>query len=102
MYKKYLSRSPFSPFTSVHTIVSFLFPKEHRDFFSFLVLCDVSEESGDNEDDDVVNEDVEEEQDEGDVVVGLEVVLLHGELGADWEAGCGQFSSASSMCTMAA
>lgn len=47
---------------------------------SFLVLCDVS--GDDEDDDDVVNEE-EEEQDEGEVVVGLEVVLLHGELGAD-------------------
>lgn len=67
--------------TSVHTIVSFLFPKEHRDFLSFLVLCDVGEDSGDDEDDDVVDED--DEQDEGDEVVGLTVELLHGELGAD-------------------
>lgn len=82
----------------IHTMVSFLFPNEHRDFLSFLVLCDVDEESGDNEDEE---EDEDEEQDEGDVVVGLGVVLLHGELGADWEAGCRQFSSASSMWMMA-
>lgn len=78
-----------------HTIVSFLFPKEYRDFLSFLVLCDVGEESGDDEEDGVVGED--DEWDEGDV--GVE--LLHGELGADWEAGCWQFSSASSMWMMA-
>lgn len=48
---------------------------------SFLVLC---EESGDVEDDDdVVDKDDVEERDEGDVVVGLGVVLLHGEVGAD-------------------
>lgn len=46
---------------------------------SFLVLCDVGEESADDEDD--VDED--DEWDEGDIVVGLGVVLLHGELGAD-------------------
>lgn len=60
-----------------HTIVSFLFPKEYRDFLSFLVLCDVDEERGDDEGDGVVGED--DESDEGDV--GVE--LLHGELGAD-------------------
>lgn len=48
---------------------------------SFLVLCDVGEESGDDEDDDVVDKD--EELEEGDVVVGLGLELLHGELGAD-------------------
>lgn len=42
-------------------------------------MCDVGEESVDDEDD--VNED--DEWDEGDIVVGLGVVLLHGELGAD-------------------
>lgn len=77
----------------VHTIVSFLFPKEYRDFLSFLVLCDVVEGSGDNEDN--VWED--NELDEEDV----RVELLHGVLGADWEAGCWQFSSASSMRMMA-
>lgn len=50
---------------------------------SFLVLCDVGEESGDDEVDDAADEDEEEERDEGDVVVELGVVLLHGELGAD-------------------
>lgn len=94
-----MSRSPFSPFASVHTIVSFLFPKEHRDFLSFLLFCVVGAQSGDVED--VDKDDVEEEQDDGDVVVGLEDVLLHGELGADWEVGCGQFSSVSSMWMMA-
>lgn len=85
MYKnksKCPNRSPLSPSISVHTIVSFLFPKEHRDFFSFLVLCDVDKDSGD-EDEVVVDIDEEEEREEGDVVVGLGVVLLHGELGAD-------------------
>lgn len=72
-------RSPFSPLTTVYTIVSFLFPKEYRDFLSFLVLCDVGEERVGDED--AVDE--EDEQDEGDVVVGLGVVLLHGEVGAD-------------------
>lgn len=48
---------------------------------SFLVLYVVGDMSGDEEEDDDVDEG--EEQDEGDVVVGLEVVLLHGELGAD-------------------
>lgn len=48
---------------------------------SFLVLCDVGEDSGDNDDDEVVDE--AEERDEGDVEVGLGVVLLHGEVGAD-------------------
>lgn len=61
----------------------------------------MGEESGDDDDDDVVDRDDEEERGEGGVVVGLGVVLLHGELGADWEVGCGQFSSASSMWTMA-
>lgn len=77
--------SIFLLFTSLHTIVSFLFPKEHRDFLSFLVLCDVSEESGDvEEDDDGVDDEAdEEERDRGDFVVGLGVVLLHGVLGAD-------------------
>ena len=60
---------------TVHTIVSFLFPKEYRDFLSFLVLCDVGEESSDDGDD------VCEE--EGDVMLGLGTVLGHGELGAD-------------------
>lgn len=41
----------------------------------------MGEESGDVED--VVDKDDEEERDEGDVVVGLGVVLLLGELGAD-------------------
>lgn len=82
MYKKKSPlRSPYSPYISLHTIVSFLFPNEHRDFLSFLVLCDVGEESGDDEDDDVVDKD--EELEEGDVVVGLGLELLHGELGAD-------------------
>lgn len=45
---------------------------------SFLVLCDVGDGDVD-EDIDVVDD----ELDEGDVVVGLEDVLLHGELGAD-------------------
>lgn len=71
--------SPFSPNTSLHTIVSFLLPKEHRDFLSFLVLCDVDKGVVDDTD----NVDEDEEQDEGDVVVGLDVVLLHGETGAD-------------------
>lgn len=87
-------RSPFSPLTTVYTIVSFLFPKEYRDFLSFLVLCDVGEGR-------VGDEDAVDEQDEGGVVVGLGVALLHGEVGADCEVGCGQFSSASSMWTMA-
>lgn len=48
---------------------------------SFLVLRDVS---GDDGEEDVVDkEDEVEEQDERDVVVGLWVVLLHGEQGAD-------------------
>ena len=87
MYKTQHVRSGvhFSPFITVHTIVSFLFPKEHRDFLSFLVLCVVGEETGDDDDDDVVDKDGEREED-GDDVVGLELVLLlllHGELGAD-------------------
>lgn len=81
MYKKVHPGVHFS--SQLHTIVSFLFPKEHRDFLSFLVFCDVGEESGDDEDDVVVDRDDEEERDEGGVVVGLGVVLLHGELGAD-------------------
>lgn len=76
----------FLPLITVHTIVSFLFPKEHRDFLSFLVLCDVGGQSGDvddvDDDDDVVDKD-EEREGEGDDVEGLELVLLHGELGAD-------------------
>lgn len=85
--------------SSVHTIVSFLFPKEHRDFLSFLVFCDVDEISGDVGDDDVVDE--AEEQDEADDEVGLGVVLLQGELGADCDVGWRQFSSTSSMWMMA-
>lgn len=50
---------------------------------SFLVLCDVGEESGDDVEDDVVDKVEEEEREEGEVVVGLGVALLHGELGAD-------------------
>ena len=52
-------RSPFPPAASIHTIVSFLFPKEDRDFLSFLVLCDVDEKSGDDNGDDGVDEDEE-------------------------------------------
>lgn len=77
---RYVQVSPFL-LRSPHTIVSFLFPNE-RDFLSFLLFCDVGEESGDEEDD----RDDEEEQDKGDEEAGLGVVLLHGEVGADWEA----------------
>ncbi len=48
---------------------------------SFLVLTVVGEGSDNDEDDDVVDED--DEWDDGDIVVGLGVVLLQGELGAD-------------------
>lgn len=62
---------PFVPPT-FHTIVSFLFPKEYRDFLSFLVLCEVGKErTGDGEVGVVV------------VAEGLGVALLHGEAGAD-------------------
>lgn len=63
----------------------------------------MEEESGDDEDgeDGDAAADEDEEQDEGDVELGLALVLLHGELGADWEVGCRQFSSASSMWMMA-
>lgn len=64
------SKGPFAPPT-FHTIVSFLFPKEYRDFLSFLVLCDVGEESAG------------EDKESGNMVVGLGVTLLHGEVGAD-------------------
>lgn len=65
------STGPFAPPT-FHTIVSFLFPKEYRDFLSFLVLCDADEESaGDGEVGGVV------------VAEGLAVALLHSEVGAD-------------------
>lgn len=64
----------------------------------------MGKESGDDDvDDDVDEHDEEEEgeQEEGEVVVGLGLELLHGELGADLEVGCGQFSSVSSMWMMA-
>lgn len=86
MYKNKMSKSLFPPASSFQTIVSFLFPKEHSDFLSFLDLCDGEKESGDDDDDDVIDEDDEEEeveQAEGEVVVGLGLELLHGELGAD-------------------
>lgn len=86
MYKKTKMSTQESVFSAAHTIVSFLFPKEHSDFLSFLVLCVVGEESGDDDEDDdadVVDKDEEEEREEGDVEVGLGVELLHGELGAD-------------------
>lgn len=73
--EKQKSPSTFSPNAPPHTIVSFLFPKEHRAFLSFLVLCVVGEDDGD--DTDVVDDD--EERGEGDIVVGL----LHSEAGAD-------------------
>lgn len=94
MYKNMSTLESFFSLAAVHTIVSFLFPKTYRDFLSFLVLNDEGEGSVD----DAGNVD---ERDEGDAVVGLEFVLLHGEVGADLEVGCGQFSSASSMWTMA-
>lgn len=53
-------------------MVSFLFPKEYRDFLSFLLLCDAGEESaGDGEGEGVV------------AAEGLGAALLHGEAGAD-------------------
>lgn len=58
-------------------------------------------ERGDDDDDDVDKDEEDEEWEEGEVAVRLGVVLPHGELGADCEAGCGQFSSVSSMWTMA-
>lgn len=68
--------------TGAQTIVSFLFPREHRDFLSFLVLRDVDEESGDeDEEDEGEGEGEEDEDEEGGDDVG--VALLHGELGAD-------------------
>lgn len=63
-------RSPCSP-PSVHTIVSFLFPKEYSDLLSFLVLSGVGRGTG-------------------GVVGGVggadgQDVAADGELGADWE-----------------
>lgn len=78
---------------SRHTIVSLRFPKEHNDFLSFLLLCNVVEKSGDDNND-VVDEDDERVEDEDEVG-------LRGELGVDSDAGRGQFSSASSVWTMA-
>lgn len=89
MYKNMSTLESFFSLATVHTIVSFLFPKAYRDFLSFLVLNDEGEGSVD----DAGNVDARGE--------GLVFVLLHGEQGADWEVGCGQFSSASSMWTMA-
>lgn len=85
MYKKSPLRSPFSPLSSAHTIVSFLFPNE-RDFLSFLLFCGVGEGCSDAVDDVVDKEDVEE-LDKGDEEVGLGMALLHGEVGADCEVG---------------
>lgn len=65
-----------SPHSTIYTIVSFLFPKEYSDFLSFLVLCDMGEES------------TEDGDEEGDVV-GQGIVLPHVEVGADWEVCCG-------------
>lgn len=71
-------RSPFSPASSTHTIVSFLFPREHRDFLSFLVLCDMDEESGVDDDDNVNDEDVERGEGQG-----VDLGVVQGEVGAD-------------------
>lgn len=65
------STGPFVPPT-FHTIVSFLFPKEYRDFLSFLVLCEAGEKSAGDGEVGVVA-----------VAEGLGVALLHGEAGAD-------------------
>lgn len=79
-----------------HTIVSFLFPREHRGFLSFLNLCDVDDNSEDVEDA------VEEAEEQSEEPLGLlGAPSLHGELGADWDLSRGAFSSASSMWTMA-
>lgn len=105
MYKEKKStlESIFLPVSSVHTIVSFLFPKEHRDFLSFLVFCVVVVDNSGHvvEAEDVVDEAEEEQVDGGGDEAGLGVVLLQGELGADCDLGCRQFSSTSSMWMMA-
>lgn len=80
MYKNMSTLESFFSLATVHTIVSFLFPKAYRDFLSFLVLNDEGEGS-------VIDAGNVDDRDEEDVVVGLGFVLLHGELGADWEVG---------------